>query len=201
MGVFLSSSLLEMGFENLSQIEIVVLIRIAAKADDDNGYDERIGQRVAGGNSYPSYTMLSHYTSLSLSSVKTAVRGLENKGWIRRMRSDRHDKSYQGFGKKTINWQLNLSMLVRKIDAEATIKGKNVDYRSEEARALIAAAEMLHDNDWDTTVTAWSRGYKGKVLPWDGTVKDATPSLWCHTSTATAQPEIVEGFITPEKLL
>lgn len=201
MGLFLNAAYMNTGCESIGASEKLVLTILAMACDDNGDKDDHIGERVIGGNSYLSHQMICHYTGLSVRTIKRSLSLLEDNGWIRKMTSERHNRSYKGFGRRTINWQLNLSMLVRKIDAEATIKGKNINYRSEEARALIAAAEMVHDNDWETTLTAWSRGYKGKVLPWDGTVKDATPSLWGNTSTATEQPEIVEGFITPEKLL
>lgn len=150
-----------------------ILTYMASLADDQD--DEKEG-RERGRNIFPSVSTIADNNDISVRNAQRKISELKEAGWIRERPTERYKKIYGVNNEKAPRcYELNLSLMARRIDAKNIAKDNKIKRGTDTYQALYDSTGYQQD-DWKKRV--FSGSYKARELDWDGDIDSLTPDLW-----------------------
>ena len=144
MGRYVQLEILDAKINNLTYSEYLVFLYMGRSCDDNSKTVEirdSIRKNFIGDHVYISIKQLSEDLGVSRKTLNNAVKGLIEKGYIR--------KSKQDNNLLTNCYQINISLVTRMLDFHVTRRTMSLDMEDEKVKKFYDTVTTVYENDFD----------------------------------------------------
>lgn len=144
MGRYVQLEILDAKINNLTYSEYLVFLYMGRSCDDNSKTVEirdSIRKNFIGDHVHISIKQLSEDLGVSRKTLNSAVKGLIEKGYIRR---SKHDSDLS-----TNCYQINISLVTRMLDFHVTRRTMNLDMEDEKVKKFYDTVTTVYENDFD----------------------------------------------------